>query len=242
VEAVNVLVVPEDFRKDQFILKPIVRALLAEVGCAKAKVEVCKDPLIGGITEALKWQVIEPILARYRWYVDLFLLCVDRDCSEGRVGALRGLEEKAQAMLGTGRFFLAENAWQELEVWILAGHDKLPKDWKWNEICAERDPKERYYLPFAKLSGCMDHPAEGRGTLANEAARTYKRIRKLVRRTFAILRIGLQQHSALSNALDERQVALLLGLQIIEDEAGKIRDEDETRDSSQRCSRMMSSI
>lgn len=175
----NVLVVPEDFRKDQFILKPIVRALLAEVGYGKAKVEVCRDPLIGGISKALKWEVLKPILERYRWQVDLFLLCVDRDGSEGRAGALRALEVKAQAMLGAKRFFLAEHAWQELEVWILAGHNKLPKGWKWSEIRAERDPKERYYLPFAKLSGCMDHPAEGRGTLAIEAARNYKRIRKL---------------------------------------------------------------
>lgn len=175
----NVLVVPEDFRKDQFILKPIVRALLAEVGYGRAKVEVCRDPLIGGISEALKWNVLKPILERYRWQVDLFLLCVDRDCVEGRSNALRVLELKAQDMLGAGRFFLAEHAWQELEVWILAGHSNLPKGWKWSEIRAERDPKERYYLPFAKHSGCMDHPAEGRGTLAIEAARNYKRIRRL---------------------------------------------------------------
>lgn len=175
----NVLVVPEDFRKDQYILKPIIRALLAEVGYPNAKVEVCRDPLIGGISEALKWQVIEPILARYRWQVDLFLLCVDRDCSAGRAVALRALEVKAKATPGTGRFLLAEHAWQELEVWILAGQKNLPRDWKWNEIRAERDPKERYYLPFAKLSGCMDHPAEGRGMLAIDAARNYKRIRQL---------------------------------------------------------------
>lgn len=175
----NVLVVPEDFRKDQFILKPIVRALLAALGYGRAKVEVCKDPLVGGISEALKWDVVQPILERYRWQVDLFLLCVDRDCSESRSGALRALEAKAQAMLGAKRFFLAEQAWQELEVWVLAGHAGLPKDWKWKDIRAERAPKERYYLPFAKLKGCIDHPAEGRGTLAIEAARNYKRIRLL---------------------------------------------------------------
>ena len=43
----------------------------------------------------------------------------------------------------------------------------------------ERDPKERCYLPFAKLKGCMDHPAEGRETPAIEAARNYKRLRRL---------------------------------------------------------------
>ena len=173
----NVLVLPEDFRKDQYILKPMIRALMAEVGYTSAKVQVCTDPLIGGISAALKWEVIQPILASYRWYVDLFLLCADRDCEEGRQVALRKLEEQAQKELGAGKFFFAEHAWQELEVWLLAGHDKLPKDWNWNDIRAERDTKECFYLPFAKSSGCIDHPAEGRGTLADQAARHYKRVR-----------------------------------------------------------------
>lgn len=175
----NVLIIPEDFRKDQFILRPIVRALLAEVGYAKAKVEVCRDPLVGGISEALKWEVIQAILARYQWQVDLFLLCVDRDGSETRGEALRGLEDKASGMLGAGSFFLAEQAWQELEVWVLAGHDNLPGEWNWKEIRTEHHPKERYYVPFAKLAHCFDHPAEGRGTLAEQAARRYRRIRTL---------------------------------------------------------------
>lgn len=175
----NVLVVPEDFRKDQYILKPIIGALLASAGHARAKVQVCTDPLIGGISEALKWEVLEPILDRYCWHVDLFLLCVDRDGVESRADVLRALEVKAQAKLGADRHFLAEHAWQELEVWLLAGHTDLPNRWNWKQIRAERDPKERYFLPFAKQRGCLAHPAEGRGALAAEAAANYRRIRQL---------------------------------------------------------------
>ena len=37
---------------------------------------------------------------------------------------INNLEKKAVAKLnGSDRIFLAENAWQELEVWTLAGHD-----------------------------------------------------------------------------------------------------------------------
>ena len=34
----NVLIIPEDFRKDQYILKPILEAMLAAVGKPQAKV------------------------------------------------------------------------------------------------------------------------------------------------------------------------------------------------------------
>ena len=50
----NILLIPEDFRKDQYILKPIFNRLLREVGRPRARIRVCQDPLLGGVTEALK--------------------------------------------------------------------------------------------------------------------------------------------------------------------------------------------
>lgn len=55
----RVLVIPEDFRKDQFVLEPIVSKMFEAVG-RKAKVIVCRDPLLGGIDQALKWERIRP--------------------------------------------------------------------------------------------------------------------------------------------------------------------------------------
>jgi hypothetical protein len=49
----NVLLIPEDFRKDQFILQPIIEAMFTKLG-KPAIVEVLKDPLIRGIDQALK--------------------------------------------------------------------------------------------------------------------------------------------------------------------------------------------
>lgn len=40
----NVLVIPEDFRKDQYMLKPIIEAMLKAKG-KMVKVRVCQDPL-----------------------------------------------------------------------------------------------------------------------------------------------------------------------------------------------------
>ena len=50
----NVLIIPEDFRHDQYILKPLFSRLFRSIGKPRARVEVCRDPLLGGIREALK--------------------------------------------------------------------------------------------------------------------------------------------------------------------------------------------
>jgi len=175
---VNVLVIPEDFRKDQYILKPIVEAMMEACDRPRAKVVVCKDPVLGGVTQAMRWEYIQEILDRYRGMVDLFLLCVDRDGVAARRNRLTGLEGQASLALAPEKLLLAENAWQELEVWVLAGHD-LPQEWAWREIREELNPKERYYVAFAKMRRVIDQPAEGRRSLALEAARRYGRIKQL---------------------------------------------------------------
>lgn len=48
--SINVLVIPEDFRKDQFLLKPIVERLFRSIK-VKARVEICFDPLLAGVKD-----------------------------------------------------------------------------------------------------------------------------------------------------------------------------------------------
>jgi hypothetical protein len=66
---VNILVIPEDFRKDQYILKPIIVAMMEALGKPSARVEICRDPLLGGIDQTLKWDRIRDILEQYAWKV-----------------------------------------------------------------------------------------------------------------------------------------------------------------------------
>ncbi|MBL8945370.1 MAG: hypothetical protein JNK45_19555 [Myxococcales bacterium] len=177
--SVNVLVIPEDFRKDQYVLKPLVERLMQDV-VSKPRVRVCCDPLLGGVDQATRWDRIQEIVDRYRGMTKVFLLIVDRDGEPDRTKALAGLESRAAALLeGTAAVFLAENAWQEVEVWILAGMTDLPKDWKWADIRAERDPKESYFEPYVRLRGLQDILQSGRDVLAREAAARYKRVRQL---------------------------------------------------------------
>ena len=89
----TVLVVPEDFRKDQFILKPLLSRLLASLGKPRATVRICQDPLLGGVEEALKTERIAEIVDRYGGRVQVILLCIDRDGNPGRRRRLDQLEK-----------------------------------------------------------------------------------------------------------------------------------------------------
>jgi hypothetical protein len=173
---VRVLILAEDFVKDELLLQPIIQAMMNAVGRPRAKVKVSKDPRFHGTSEALKWEFIEQALSRHRGMFDLCLLCVDRDGDNNRQAKLANLESQARNAIGEGRAFLAENAWQEVEVWLLMGH-ALPRRWDWRQIREEVHPKERYYLPFAERRGMLDLPDEGRDELAREAAARYGQIR-----------------------------------------------------------------
>ena len=172
----RVLIIPEDFRKDQYMLKPVVQAMLDALGKSNARVRVCQEPLLGGIGQALAKDRLGEIFEIYSGMVDLFLLCVDRDCIESRRERLDNRQQWAAEEHDC--VLLAENAWQEIEVWVLAGHD-LPVEWAWEDIRCECDPKEIYFLPFARQRDVSNTPGDGRKVLAEEAARCYTRIRQL---------------------------------------------------------------
>jgi hypothetical protein len=68
----RILVIPEDYVKDQFVIEPIISAMLRKLGKPHAKVRVCRDPRLHGISEALHWEHIAPIIIRYKGMTDLF--------------------------------------------------------------------------------------------------------------------------------------------------------------------------
>ena len=169
----NVLIIPEDFRNDQHILKPLFRRLFRAIGKPHARVRICQKPLLGGIGEALKSQRIAEIVELYDGKTDIYILCVDRD----GIGGRRQRLDRIEAEFGDTRVFLAENAWEEIETWVLAGLD-LPNFWHWKDIRAEVNVKERYFRPLVARRGLSDAPGGGRKHLGNEASRRVDAIRQ----------------------------------------------------------------
>ena len=169
----NVLVIPEDFRKDQYILKPLFERLFRSIGKRRARVRVCQDPLLGGIDQALRSERIQEVVDQHDGMTDIFILCVDRDGEQGRRDRL----DEVEGEFGIGLTFLAENAWEEIETWALAGLT-LPQGWAWAEVRSEVHVKETYFDVLARRRGVADGPGGGRKSLGDEAARSIPAIRQ----------------------------------------------------------------
>ena len=169
----NVLVIPEDFRNDQYLLKPLFTRLFARIGRWRVRVKVCRDPLLGGVDEALKFERLQEVVDQHGGMTDIFILCVDRDGNQGRRARL----DRIEAEFGNDRTFLAENAWEEVETWVLAGLE-LPGDWRWADVRGEVHVKERFFDVLAEERGVADGPGGGRKALGDEAARNIPAIRQ----------------------------------------------------------------
>jgi hypothetical protein len=170
-------VIPEHFSQDQYVLKPIIKAMLEAAGRPRANVQVCQDPLLGSVEQAMRWERLNEIIDIYP-QVDLFLLIVDRDGERHRRRGLDNIESQAAATLPVVRRFFAEHAWQEVEVWALAGCGDLPNEWRWQVIRSERDPKEAYFDPYVAWRGLQNEPGGGRRTPGREAGNHYQRVRQ----------------------------------------------------------------
>ena len=129
----RVLVVPEDSRKDKFILKPLFKELFRSIGKPKTRIKVCKDPVLGSVDEVLKSSRIKQIIAQYPM-IGIFIICVDRDGKTGRRRRLNQIEERYFDPLavqrevsdfpGGGRKSLGEEAARR----ITAIRQKCPED------------------------------------------------------------------------------------------------------------------
>ena len=183
----EVMIIAEDFQNDQYILKPLFSRLFKRMGFSTVNVSICYNPRFRGIAEALTSESLSRIVHRYRGTVDIFLLCVDRDGVVGRRQRLDQIERE----FGSRCIFIAENAWEEIETWVLAGVD-LPSDWRWSDVRAEVDVKERYFEPLAALRGLTSSLGRGRKALGEEASRRIPAIRQKCPEDFNSLALRLE--------------------------------------------------
>ena len=173
----RVRIIPEDYPNDRFILKPIVTAMFAHLEKPSVQIDV-HSPRVSGWDAVKSIDQIREIIAKFPT-VHLFLRCVDRDGHRERRRILDDLESRVRKVLPPPRLFLAEHAWQEIEVWALAGIEwKLKPRWTWEAIRTAPDPKERFFEPVAKDRGLLNSPGRGREQLGAEAAGNYAKVRQ----------------------------------------------------------------
>ncbi|MCC7015421.1 MAG: hypothetical protein IT454_22875 [Planctomycetes bacterium] len=152
------LVVPEDPTNDRYILKPLVEALLADVGKPRAKIEVLANPRIQGYEHA-KRLLLERLLEQYS-HRDLLLFLPDSDLRD-RSAEFEHLEREASER---GARLLCCAAIPEVEVWLLAGHaDRLGMSW--SEARSSVRLKELVFEPFLDSHGDPRRAGGGRDIL-----------------------------------------------------------------------------
>jgi len=175
----KVRIIPENAQDDHYILKRLFEAMFAFLGKPRVRVEV-HHPKVKGFGAVSKLAHIAEVFDKFQTTVDSIVLCVDRDGNLHRRKTLDNLEERVRTKLAPPPYFLAVEAWQEIEVWALAGVDwkKLKPAWTWKSIRDERDPKEHYFEPVIQARGLLGTPGRGRKTLGEEAARNYAKVRQ----------------------------------------------------------------
>lgn len=141
----KVLIIPEDQTHDGFIAKPIIEAILKDIGRA-ARVDVLPEPRLRGASEALDKDVVASIV-KNNPMTDVFVLVVDRDCDrDGHVAKAKARESEHADKL------VACLAVEEVEVWMLALYkDKLKAPW--TQVRKHCDPKEEWALPLLDKLG-----------------------------------------------------------------------------------------
>lgn len=155
----KVLVIPEDPRLDQYILKPVVARIFADLG-KSPRIEILSNPRLRGVEQALDAAILTDIVATFPM-IDLFLVLVDRDGHERRLAVANAREAEHP-----DRLFVCL-AIEEVEVWMLAVHHRT-LEFSWQEIRAEIHPKERFANPFLAERAPKLDPGAGRAWAMRE--------------------------------------------------------------------------
>ena len=150
----SVLVIPEDPMQNGHILKPLVRALMRDVGRRNAKVSVLTRPRVRGYDQAVN-AIRNKLTARYR-FMNLWLFFPDADRASR--DAMRNLEAHVAA---EGVTLLCCAAEPEVEIYACAGFRNDMQE-TWEEVRQHPRMKEEVFGPLLARHGNPRRPGAGR--------------------------------------------------------------------------------
>jgi hypothetical protein len=161
--SLKVLVIPEDPTHNGYILKPLLEAILTDIGRPSAKVTVLGNPRVQGFDDA-KRAIEEELPVKYA-FMPLWVFVPDVD----RAGqdAMKELERR---LADSGINLICSPAVPELEIYCCAARsDELGVAWK--TARQHSSFKETYFEPFLRKFGSPKAAGGGRRELVQEAIR-----------------------------------------------------------------------
>jgi hypothetical protein len=167
------MIIPEDQKLDQFILKPIIEAIFRNLNRI-ARVRVPPKPRLRSVDQALDPAQLNSIINSYP-QEDLFLLLVDRDCDQNRLNRVTARESE---IMSRGKALIGCLAIEEVEIWALAIYqNQLPAPWQ--EMRKECHPKETYFHPLVEQLGLQTAVGRGRKQIMKGLSGQYSRLLQL---------------------------------------------------------------
>ena len=167
----RVLVIPEDPTHNGYLLKPLVRAILADAGKPLAKVEVLTNPKLGGYDHALA--AIRGDLSERYGFWDLWLFIPDADrASDAAMTALENELKAKQVML------LCCAAQPEVELYACTAY-RSELGMEWEEARRARRLKEDVFAPLLKRRGDSRRAGGGRDLLIVDSLKNLPLLFKL---------------------------------------------------------------
>ena len=169
--SLKVLVVPEDHTNNGAILKPLVSALLADVGKPTARVTVVDRPRLRGYESAVA-AIKGDLVDLYAW-MDLWLFVPDAD--KAVPAAMAALEaELAQRSVK----LLCCVAEPEVEVYAAAPYSAEITG-GWAKARGHQRFKEDVFAPLLAAHGDLRRPSGGRDLMIAQAVQNLPRLYQL---------------------------------------------------------------
>jgi len=160
----NLCIVPEDHRDDQYIVKPLFEKLLRE-----------SDKVPGGKPQVRLYQrtagidqiqsKLSDVALRYGHY-DAIVVAVDRDCEESRRQSVEEWIDRSD-LREVRALTIPCIAVQEVEIWLLGLYDDR-LDPYWKDVRSECSLKEFFFHDFLASYGDERAPGGGRKRLMKQ--------------------------------------------------------------------------
>ena len=164
----KVLVIPEDQTWNGYILRPLVKAIMADAGRPRARVTIAPEPRLRGYSHAVK--AIREELPDLYGFFDLWLFFPDAD--RASTDAMQALERN---LAKRDIRLLCCAAQPELEIYACVSfRSDMQETWE----DARRNPrmKEEVFQPLLDRHGNQRRPDRGRGLMI---AKSLKNLRLL---------------------------------------------------------------
>jgi len=150
----KVLIIPEDPTLNGYILRPLLKQILADAGKPKAEIKILSNPKVQGYNQAL--QTIKEDLPSIYSHFDLWVFMPDSDRMNS--DAKNHLEE-ALAQLNIN--LICSPAVPEIEIYPCLAYRKEIQD-SWKTMRSSDQFKEEYFAPLIAHHGNPRAPGNGR--------------------------------------------------------------------------------